>query len=73
MRSLQVRLIATFLVLITLIAAGSFMLTLHTTRLYFQEAHQKLNTGSLAKSLQKPASSRATPWIPRNWMAFFIR
>ncbi len=45
MRSLQVRLIATFLVLITLIAAGSFMLTLHTTRLYFQEAHQKLNRG----------------------------
>lgn len=45
MRSLHVKLIATFLVLTTLIGAGYFALTLHTTRLYFQEAHQKLNRG----------------------------
>ncbi|MDH3741229.1 MAG: sensor histidine kinase [Hyphomicrobiales bacterium] len=45
MRSLRVKLIVTFLVLITLIGAGYFALTVHTTRLYFQEAHQKLNRG----------------------------
>lgn len=45
MRSLHVKLIATFLVLVTLIGVGYFALTLHTTRLYFQEAHQKINRG----------------------------
>ncbi len=53
MRSLHVKLIVTFLVLITAIGAGYFALTLHTTRLYFQEAHQKLNRGIAAQIVKE--------------------